>query len=191
MPRKRPKTALDRPMYRPSAPRAVPEPLEPFMDGMELRRIVERYGLDNLQLALALIAEQQRREMVARRCRDTQDAWKENARPIAPVSIPSAVAGRQWHRRTQTLEQHLDNVIYQRARVRELEDGLALMLDELGDGSLACLRKKAQLREIVSRIRDGDTAAQIASALHISETTVENRLAELRKATREKVESAS
>ena len=182
MPRKRPKTAADRPTYRPTAPLSVPQKLEPFLDGLELRRIVQQYGLQNVELALALIAERQRREMIERRLQEIRDAWKQNVRPRGPIRIPRAVGGRQWRRHNQTLEQHLDNVIFHEARIRELEDGLAIVLDQIGGGSFARLRKRAQLMDIVSRVKDGETAAQIAKALHVSERTVENRLAELREA---------
>jgi len=70
MPRKRPKTAADRPTYRPpSMPSiGVPEELQPFLVAMATRHVVEQYGLDNVQVVLgAMIAERARRELIDRR----------------------------------------------------------------------------------------------------------------------------
>lgn len=177
MPRKRQKTDADRPVYRPSAPTTVPKELEPFFDRLELRRIVERYGMHNVQFVLARIAEQQRREMIERRSQEIRDAWKEKLRPLGPIRAPRPVAGRRWHRHTRTREESLDNVIAHQARLRELEKGLNVMLERA-----IHLDSKHQFVEIVDRTKAGETAAQIAGALGISERTVETRLAELRKA---------
>jgi hypothetical protein len=183
MPRKRPKTAADLPTYRPTPLRALPEELEPFVDGVALRQIVERCGVENVQLVLSLLAEQQRREMIERRSQDTRDAWKEKLRPIAPIRIPRLPAlhssrdarsspGYRRHR-----EENLDKVIREQQRARELENGLAGVLSGGIDDW-----KKQQYAEIVDRTKAGETAAQIAAALDVSERTVEGRLAELRKA---------
>jgi hypothetical protein len=49
----------------------VPEHLEPFLAGIELRRIVEKYGVANVELIVGVMAEQARREMIAQRSRET------------------------------------------------------------------------------------------------------------------------
>jgi len=194
MPRKRPKTAADRPVYRPAAPVPVPDALEPFLDGLALRQIVERYGLQNMQLALNLIAEQHRRELVERRSQEIMDSWKTNLRPLAPIHIPHvsgvrsaresrSTAGYRGHR-----EEGLDALIRKQARARELEDGLAV-ITERGVHP----EKRAQLEQIIDRANAGETASEIAAALRVSVRTVEGRLAELREAAvvREELASAS
>lgn len=194
MPRKRPKTAADRPVYRPSAPMDVPQALEPFLDGLALRQIVERYGLHNLQLALDRIAEEHRRELVERRSQEIRDAWKTNTRPLAPIRIPHvsvmrtaresrSASGYRGHR-----EEGLDSLIRKQARARELEDGLAVISDRGVHPE-----KRAQLVQIVDRANAGESASEIAAALNVSVRTVEGRLAELREAAvvHEELESAS
>ena len=174
-------------MYRPTAPMIAPERLEPFLDQLHLRRIVSRYGLTDVQLALALIAEEQRREMVERRSQQIRDAWKEKMRPMAPmrlpqVAVPSAresrgKAGYRNHR-----EEGLDKLIRKQERARELQDGLAVILESKND------LRKPQFMEVVLRAMEGQTAAEIAAALGISVRTVESRLAEVRQAAVEKEE---
>jgi len=174
MPRKRTKTAADRPAYRAPAPTPLPQELEPYLDALHLRRIVQQYGV---QRVLELIAEQQRREMVERRAQETMDGWKSNMRPLAPIRVPRAVASQTWHRCNQTREQSLDNVIAHQTRIRELELGLSVILEQAVPTEF-----KHQLIEIVDRVRAGETAAQIAAALDVSERTVAERLADLRRA---------
>lgn len=175
MPKKLLKTAADRPpVYRAPSPVPVPEELEPYLDELQLRRIVQQYGA---QRVLEFVTEQQRRQMVERRSQAMMDAWKEHLRPLAPVQVPRAVSGRTWHRHNQTREQSLDNVIAHQARLRELENGLAVLLECAIPTEL-----KHQLIEIVDRTKAGETAAQIAAALDVSERTVGDRLADLRKA---------
>ncbi len=192
MPRKRPKTAADRPVYRPAPAPIVPGVLEPYLDGLELRRIVERYGVANLQLALSLIAEQHRREMVERRSQEIRDAWKENARPLGPVRIP-ALSGLRSSRDARNSpryrghrEEHLDKLIRIQQRERELEAGLAVIMESNADSW-----KKKELADIVHRATSGQTSAEIAAALGTSVRTIENRLSELRQAGVSKEELAS
>lgn len=179
MPRKRQKTDADRPTYRPPASIAVPKELEPFFDRMELRRIVARYGMHNVQFVLALIAEEQRREMIERRSQEIRDAWKEKMRPMAPtrlphVGVPSTRESRSKPGYRSHREEGLDKLIRKQERARELEDGLAVILESRND------LRKAQFTEIVHRATEGQTAADIAVALGISVRTVESRLAEVR-----------
>jgi len=187
MPRKRPKTELDRPAYRPTARMIAPERLEPFLDQLHLRRIVSRYGLSDVQLALALIAEDGRREMIERRSQEVRDAWKEKLRPMAPVRLPHAEVPSARESRSKPgyrshLEEHLDKLIRRQERARELQDGLAVILETNND------IRKAQFAEIVHRATEGQTAAEIAAAIGISVRTVESRLAEVRQAAVEKEE---
>jgi hypothetical protein len=88
MPRKRQKTDADLPTYRrpSSPPLPVPEDIEPFLAGVGLRRIAEQFGVANVQLVLEAIAKQERRELIERRSRETLDAWKAGARPMAATS---------------------------------------------------------------------------------------------------------
>lgn len=61
MRRKRPKTEADRPTYRAASPRSqigVPPYLAPFLAGRALRRIVEQYGMSNVQTTLNAIVDQ-------------------------------------------------------------------------------------------------------------------------------------
>jgi len=49
------KTDADKATYHGSSTTpAVPEQLQSFVDGIELRRIVDRYGAENVQLALGI-----------------------------------------------------------------------------------------------------------------------------------------
>lgn len=165
----------------------VPTELEPYIAGMELRRIVDLYGLQNIQAILGLIAERNRRELIARRSGEMLDAWKANIRPLAaPVKIPdlstlrtarnSRVPGYRGH-----LEEHLDRIIRKQARAQELEDGLAAMT---GIDSW----ERRELTEIVDRSIAGETAQEIAQALPMKLRTVERRLEELREAGVRKVD---
>lgn len=115
--------------------------------------------------------------MIERRSQEIRDAWKEKLRPLGPIRAPRPASGRTWHRHARSREQSLDNVIAQQARLRELEKGLSVLLDCAIHTDL-----KHQLIEIVDRVKAGETAAQIAAALDVSERTVAERLAELRKA---------
>lgn len=185
MPRKRPKTAEDLPTYRkPALPSlAVPEHLEPFLAGIELRRIVEKYGVGNVQLILGVLAEQARSEMIDRRRRETLDAWQVNMRPLAPAtiaSLPSLKTSKE-RRATRRYRRHrqegLDFTIRQQARVRQLETGLAIILEKEPEGW-----HRSELVGIVNGVRTGMTAGQIAERLGCSTSTVERRLAEIRQA---------
>ncbi len=185
MPRKRPKTAEDLPTYRKPAlpPLAVPEHLEPFLAGIELRRIVEKYGVDNIQLILGVLAEQTRREMIDRRRRETFDAWQVNMRPLAAATIasPPSLKTSEERRATSRYRRHrqegLDFTIRKQARVRELEIGLAIKLEREQDSW-----HRRELIGIVNGVKAGMTVAQIARELGCSASTVEHRLAEIRNA---------
>ncbi len=183
MPRRKPKTAADRPPTKVPTPMALPPELEPFVAGMELERIVQRFGVEDIQLVLNILAEQTRRELIARRSSEVRDAWKTNVRPLGPVQIPhlSALRTSRDSRRSpgyrRHREEHLDGVIRKQARVRELEKGLAVMQEQCID---VC--RKEHLRQIVERASAGATAMEIAAALGIGERSVEARLAELREA---------
>src|SRR5258707_10222164 len=128
MPRKRSKTEADRPNYRPpSTPQiAVPERLEPFLAGIELRRIVEVYGVANVQLVLGVMAEQARREMIEGRSRETLDLMKAKARPMASISVPglAQLPSSDKRRRARRYRRHreaaIDTTILQQQRVREI-----------------------------------------------------------------------
>lgn len=162
---------------------ALPTELEGYQDGLELRRIVQRYGADDVQLLISILAEQNRRELIERRCSETLDHWKQNVRPLGPVRIPRlstlrssresrSVPGYRGHS-----EEHFDRIIRKEARTRELEDGLAVMLERRLDEW-----ERRELSEIVDRVAAGETAKQIAQAQDVSERTVERRLEELRAA---------
>jgi hypothetical protein len=175
MPRTRPKTALDRPHYRPSPPPPqVPEGLEQYVDGLVFRQIVERYGVQNVQRALELIAEHQRREMIERRSQEIRDNWKENVRPLAAIRIPRLPAiPTALHR-----EERLDSEIKQQARARQLEDGLAVLVERGGLDEW----ERRQLTAIVAATNAGETAEQIAAALGVSARTIWYRLESVRNA---------
>lgn len=183
MPRRKPKTAADRPPTKVPTPMALPPELEPFVAGMELERIVQRFGVEDIQLVLNILAEQSRRELIARRSSEVRDAWKTNVRPLGPVQIPhlSALRTSRDSRRSpgyrRHREEHLDSVIRKQERAGELEDGLAVLL-ERGLDAWEC----RELSEIVTRVAAGETTKQIARALDTSERTVERRLEELRAA---------
>lgn len=179
MPRKRPKTAADRPTYRTTARPPLPKELEGFSDGLQLRAIVQRYGLSDVQRVLAILAEEERRELTERRCSETLDAWKSNTRPLAPIriprlpSIPPAAAQRSRH--GKSAEEMLDAVIRQQTRKRELEDGLAVM-------HLENDWRRSQIVEIAERTIAGETAKEIAESMGVSDATIERRLKEVREA---------
>lgn len=147
MPRKRPKTEADRP--------SVPEHLEPFLAGVELRRIVEKYGVANVQLIVGVMAEQTRREMIARRSRETLDLMKANVRPAQTALT----------------------VDKEPTRANQLEDGVAHILETQPDSW-----QRRQLVEIADRVKAGMSAAQTAYEVGVSTRTVERRLAEIREA---------
>ena len=128
---------------------ATPIPDETFLDGMELGRIVKKYGIENVRRVL--------------------DAVAAPSTAIRPIRIPAKLRSK--------LEEHLDEVALEQARVRNLEDGLAAIL---GSGMDAW--RKRQMKDIVNQTLAGRTAAQIAEDLEVSDATVERRLAELREA---------
>jgi DNA-binding NarL/FixJ family response regulator len=151
MPRKRPKTEADR---APSQPVTVPHELETFIDGVVLRRIVERYGQADVRAVLDAMAEQARREMIGQRSRDTLDLMKQNVRPaqtaLTVIKLPT--------------------------RASRIEDGVAVILEREPDSW-----QRRQLVEIADRAKGGMSAAQIAKEVGVSQRTVERRLAELLK----------
>jgi hypothetical protein len=184
MPRKRPKTADDMPTYRkpilPSLPLA--DRLEGFVEGIQLRRIVEKYGAQGVELVLDLIAEQTRRELIDKRRRESQDAWKANVRPLGAAaprlpSLQTVEQRRSTRRYRRHREESIDYTIREQARVRQLEAGLAIILEDDPDGW-----HRRELVDIVNGVRAGMTVAQIALDLGCSVSTVELRLTKLRNA---------
>ena len=75
--------------------------LETFLDGVALRRIVERYGIEHVRLVL--------------------DALAANSTVARPIRIPATLRSQ--------LEEHLDHTALRQARVRDLEDGLTAILE--------------------------------------------------------------
>jgi hypothetical protein len=185
MPLKRPKTAADRPTYRPSStpPLAVPDQLQPFLAGMEIQRIVYKYGVANVQLVLGVIAELARREMVEQRSRETLDLWKSNVRPLASATTPelASLPSSDERRRTPRYRRHreatVDTTIRQQTRVREIEAGLAVILEHEPDGW-----ERRELVDIANGVKAGKTVAEIADELGVSVSTIERRLTDLREA---------
>lgn len=160
MPRKRPKTEADRPNYRTPAmpPLAVPEHLEPFLAGVELRRIVEKYGVANVELIVGVMAEQARREMIAHRSRETLDLMKANVRPAQTALT----------------------VDKQPTRANQLEDGVAHILATEPDSW-----QRRQLVEIADGVQAGKTLAEVAQEVGVRLRTAERRVAYLKKAAAE------
>jgi DNA-directed RNA polymerase specialized sigma24 family protein len=186
MPRKGPKTSDDLPTYgKPILPPlALADDLEGFLEGLALRRIIHKYGVDNLQFVLSVIAEQARQELIDRRRRETQDAWKSNTKPVlAYATAPSLPAlrplderrGSRHYRRHR--EEHVDSTILEQARVRQLETGLAFILESEPEGW-----PRNELVAIVDGVRAGLSVSEIAQDLGCSVSTVELRLAKLRNA---------
>lgn len=185
MPRKRPKTEADRPTYRASStpPLAVPDQLQPFLAGMEIQRAVQKYGVANVQLVLGVIAALARRELIDERRREILDAWKSKMRLLVSATAPqlpslqTSDARRRQRRYRRHREAEMDSTIRQQTRARELEDGLAILLES---GADAWYRR--QLDEIVERAKAGETATQIGRELRVSTRTIERRLSEIRNA---------
>jgi hypothetical protein len=184
MPRTRKKTEADRPTYRPTRPPlSVPEDLEPFLEGVELRRIVEKYGAVNIQLVVEMIAEQARRELIDRRSRENLDAWKANMRPLAAAttagleSLDTSDARRRAVRYRRHREEEVDVRIREQVRVRQLEDGLSIILEREPDSW-----ERRRLVEFVDGVRAGKPVAQIALEAKVSAATVESGLREVRNA---------
>jgi len=185
VPRKRPKTAEDMPTYRGPILRPLPlaDRLEGFVDGIQLRRIVEKYGAQGVELVLAIIAEQTRRELIDRRRRENQDAWKTNVRPLGPAAAPRLPSLQTVEKRRSTRryrrhrEESIDYTIREQARVRQLETGLAAILENEPEGW-----HRSELVGIVNGVRAGMTTGQIAHELGCSVSTVERRLDEIRSA---------
>jgi hypothetical protein len=184
MPGKKSKTAADRPPYRPSltVPVALPEQLEPFSAGFQLGRIVTQIGVDNVRLVLDALAEQERRELIERRASETRDLWKQNMKPMAAATIvvPPTLATSDDRRRTPRYRRHrqesVDAVIQQQERDRELEAGLAVILER----KEKIPGHRAQVTEVVDRIEAGQAVALIAEEMGLSPSTVERRLADVR-----------
>jgi len=185
MPRQKLKSEADRPTHRPPStpPSAAPGQLEPYLAGMEIQRIVQKYGVANVQLVLGVMAELARREMIEQRCRETLDLMKAKVRPMASATIPeltplpSSAKRRTAPRYRRHREARIDTTIRQQQRVRELEAGLAVILESEPDGWY-----RRELVDIVNGVSAGRTVAEIASGLGISISTVENRLVDLREA---------
>ena len=97
------KTEADRPIYRPpnfdAAIRLAGRARRAVLAGVELRRIVEEFGMSNVQAVLgAMIAQQGRRELVERRAqlRLVTTGKSKYARPIVAATTgelaPSATS---------------------------------------------------------------------------------------------------
>jgi hypothetical protein len=175
------KTDADKATYHGSSTTpAVPEQLQSFVDGIELRRIVDRYGAENVQLALGVIARQ---ELIDRRNRETLDNWKANMRPLGPASLPrpdslpSSDALRQTPGYRRCREAGVDSIIRQQLRIGHLEAGLAVIVETQPDSW-----HRRQLVEIVDGIKAGKSATQIAVDMGVGRATIDRRLAEVRNA---------
>jgi hypothetical protein len=152
---------------------------------MQLHRIVEQCGMENVQAVLgAMIAERERCGLIERRASDTRDAWKVNMRPMvaATTTEPAPLAGSDERRRARRYRRHrgaaIDSFIRKQARDRELEDGLAVILER--EERIPGYRSQAAA--IVDRVEAGQSVAQIAYELGVSSSTVEGRLRDVRKA---------
>jgi hypothetical protein len=183
MPSKR-KTDADKATHQSSqATPTLPEQLQPFVDGIELRRIVDRYGAANVQLVLGVIAEQAREELIERRSREMQDNWKANMRPLGPASLPRpdsllpSDTRRQMPGYRRCREAGVDSIIRQQLRIGHLEAGLAVIVEKQPD-----TWHRRQLVEIVDAIKAGKSAAQIAKEMGVGRATIDRRLAEIRNA---------
>jgi hypothetical protein len=184
MPRTRKKTEADRPTYRPS-PQPVNEQ-EQFLAalaGANLRHIVDRYGRANVDAVLDAIAADARRQLNDRQRLEIQDLWHAQARPLIPVSVPrldsppSSAAQRRAERYRRHREEDVDSVIREQVRVRQLEDGLSIILEREPDSW-----ERRRLVEFVDGVRAGKAVAQIALEAKVSATTVERGLREVRNA---------
>jgi hypothetical protein len=181
MPRSRRKTEADRPTYRP--PSNSPSYLTPFLAGRLLRRIVEQCGMNNVRAVLGAMGGPPR-ELIERRCSETLDGWKSGMRPMvaATVEAPAPLMPSDERRSIPGYRRHreaaIDSIISKQARDRELEDGLAVILErkERVPGY------RRQVVEIVDGIEAGQTVAQIALGLGVHPRTVERRLVDIRKA---------
>jgi hypothetical protein len=156
---------------------------------MALQRIVKEYvkeyGVDNVGALLdAMIAQEGRRELIERRASDTRDAWKVNMRPMTAATTaelaPLATSDerRRAPRYRRHREEEIDAQIRKQARDRELEDGLAVILER--QERMPGYRN--QVAEIVDRVEAGQSVAQIAQEMVIHTSTVERRLRDIREA---------
>lgn len=187
MPRARRKTEADRPTYRP--PSNSPTYLTPFLAGRLLRRIVEQCGMNNVRAVLGAMGGA--RELIERRCSETLDGWKSGMRPMvaATTAEPAPLATSDERRKSPGYRRHreaaIDSIISKQARDRELEDGLAVILER--KERLPGYRR--QVVEIVDGIEAGQSVAQIAQGLGVHPRTVERRLVDVRKAAAVSVEA--
>jgi DNA-directed RNA polymerase specialized sigma24 family protein len=168
MPRKKRKTDLDRPVYRP------PSPLAAFTAGVALGRIVDQCGMADVRAVL---------ELIERRCSQTRDAWKTNAKPMTAataelVELPTATERRRAPGYRRHREDAMDSAIRRQERDRELEAGLAVIVER--EERIPGYR--AQVAEIVDRVEAEQSVAQIAEEMGIHPSTVERRLRDVRNA---------
>src|ERR1700722_14345587 len=184
MPRTRKKTDADRPMYRPpSEPVNEQEQFLAALAGANLRHIVYRYGRANVDAVLDAIAADARRQLNDRQRLEIQDLWHVQARPLIPVSVPrvDSLASSEERRRGQRYRRHreqdVDSVIREQVRVRQLEDGLSIILEREPDSW-----ERRRLVEFVDGVRDGKSVSQIALEAKVSAATVERGLREVRNA---------
>lgn len=124
-------------------------------DGVELRRMAERYGIENLLLVLGAVAREQ-----------------SPGKPLGPIRIPPL-----RDTRPSEIEVHLDKVIRKHARDRELDAGLEAILSSGMDEW-----RKREIMQIVAHTVAGLTAQQVAEVVGVSNATVERRLNEVRQA---------
>ncbi|HKT87952.1 MAG TPA: hypothetical protein VJQ59_05925, partial [Candidatus Sulfotelmatobacter sp.] len=140
---------------------AVPAPAEyetAVRDGAELRRMADRYGVENLLLVLGAVAREQN-----------------PPKPLGPIRIPPL-----RDTRPSEIEVHLDKVIRKHARDRELDAGLEAILASGMDEW-----RKREITQIVAHTVAGLTAEQVGEVIGISVSTVERRLNEVRQAANE------
>src|SRR5262249_32726663 len=111
------------------------------------------------------------------------DDFKAGARPWMPARtmplplLATLAARRRQPRYRRHRQEVLDSKIRQQARVRQLEAGLAIILERESDSW-----HRRELVAIADGAIAGLTATQIAQTLGISTSTVERRLAEIRNA---------
>jgi hypothetical protein len=184
MPRTRKKTDADRPTYRPtSQPVNEQEQFLAALAGANLRHIVDRYGRANVDAVLDAIAVDARRQLNDRQRLEIQDLWHAQARPLIPVSVPrvDSLASSDERRRAQRYRRHreedVDASIREQVRVRQLEHGLAVILEREPDSW-----ERRRLVEFVDGVRAGRPVAHIALEANVSTATVERGLREVRNA---------
>jgi hypothetical protein len=154
-----------------------------FTAGMALRRIVDQVGMDNVKAVLgAMTAQPELRELVERRCSETRDAWRANAKPMTAATapelapLPTSDERRSLRAYRRHREAAIDAVIRKQERDRELEAGLLAILER--EERIPGYR--SHVVEIVDRVEADQSVAQIAEEMMIDTSTVERRLRDVR-----------